>query len=46
MLIFVYRSKLGHNAAFLQLPIGLEANNKGIVDLIHMKALYFEEPFG
>lgn len=40
------RSKLGHNIAFLQLPIGLEAKNKGIVDLIHMKALYFEEPFG
>ncbi|KAK2151059.1 hypothetical protein LSH36_377g02041 [Paralvinella palmiformis] len=40
------RSKLGHNTAFLQIPIGLEANNKGIIDLIHMKALYFEEPYG
>ncbi|KAJ9594843.1 hypothetical protein L9F63_013880, partial [Diploptera punctata] len=36
------RSKLGHNAAFLQLPIGLESETKGIIDLIKRKALYFE----
>ncbi|XP_017888955.1 elongation factor G, mitochondrial [Ceratina calcarata] len=38
--------KLHHNAAFLQLPIGLESKNEGIVDLIHQKALYFEGIFG
>lgn len=40
------QSKLNHNAAFLQLPIGLEGNVKGIVDLIHRKALLFEGNFG
>ncbi|KAK2714934.1 elongation factor G, mitochondrial-like [Artemia franciscana] len=40
------RSKLNHNAAFVQLPIGLESNCKGVVDLIKQKALYFEGPFG
>ncbi len=36
------RDKLGLNAVSLQLPIGLEGNLKGIVDLVTMKALYFE----
>lgn len=36
------RSKLGHNAAFAQLPIGVGNNLKGVVDLITEKALYFE----
>ncbi|XP_047488000.1 elongation factor G, mitochondrial-like [Penaeus chinensis] len=36
------RSKLNHNAAFMQLPIGLEGNTKGIIDLVSQKALYFE----
>lgn len=40
------RGKLNLNAAFLQLPIGLENNNKGIIDLINQKALYFEGNFG
>lgn len=40
------RGKLRHNAAFLQLPIGLEGNNKGLIDLIYQKALYFEGDFG
>ena len=40
------RGKLYHNAAFLQLPIGLEGNNKGIVDLVANKALYFEGDYG
>lgn len=36
------QSKMNHNAAFLQLPIGLEADTKGVVDLIHRRALYNE----
>ena len=36
------REKLGHNAVMMQLPIGLEANFAGVVDLITMKAIYFE----
>ncbi|XP_062588098.1 elongation factor G, mitochondrial-like [Saccostrea cucullata] len=40
------KSKLNHNAEFVQLPIGLEKDQEGIVDLIEMKALYFGEPCG
>ncbi|KAJ6649566.1 Elongation factor G, mitochondrial [Pseudolycoriella hygida] len=40
------RSKLKHNAAFIQLPIGLESECKGIVDIIEQKAVYFEGDFG
>ncbi|CAG5135585.1 unnamed protein product, partial [Candidula unifasciata] len=40
------RSKLHHNAAFVNIPIGLESEHKGLVDLIQEKALYFEEPQG
>ncbi|MBW6486120.1 MAG: elongation factor G [Syntrophobacterales bacterium] len=36
------RSKLGHNAVAMQIPIGLEANFQGVVDLLSMKALYFD----
>ncbi len=36
------REKLGHNAALLQIPIGLEDKLRGIVDLITMKAIYFK----
>jgi elongation factor G len=36
------RDKLGHNAVAMQIPIGLEASFEGIVDLITMKAFYFE----
>lgn len=40
------RSKLNHNAALLHLPIGLESNFAGIVDIVDKKALYFEGDFG
>ena len=36
------REKLGHNPVAVQLPIGLEADLKGLVDLVAMKALYFD----
>ena len=36
------RSKLGHNAVAMQIPIGLEIDSRGIVDLVAMKALYFD----
>lgn len=40
------RTKMHHNAAFIQIPIGLESDTKGVVDLINQKALYFEGVFG
>ncbi len=36
------REKLNHNAVLMQLPIGAEENFKGVVDLITMKAYYFD----
>ncbi|NLA40039.1 MAG: GTP-binding protein, partial [Smithella sp.] len=36
------RSKLGHNAVAMQIPIGLETKLQGVVDLVAMKALYFD----
>ncbi len=35
------RDKLGHQAVLLHLPIGLEADFQGVVDLVEMRALYF-----
>jgi elongation factor G len=36
------KTKLGHNAVTMQIPIGLETEAEGIVDLVTMKALYFD----
>ncbi|EMY77858.1 translation elongation factor G [Leptospira weilii serovar Ranarum str. ICFT] len=36
------KEKLKHNAVPVQIPIGLENDLKGIVDLVKMKAFYFE----
>jgi elongation factor G len=36
------KEKLGHNAIATQIPIGLEADFNGIINLISMKAVYFD----
>ena len=38
--------KLGHNAVAMQIPIGLEADFSGVVDLVSMRALYFDSENG
>ena len=40
------REKLHLNAVLVELPIGLEDKLEGVVDLIGMKAIYFEGPNG
>jgi elongation factor G len=40
------REKLQHNAAAMQLPIGLEDRFQGLVDLITMKAYYYDGESG
>ena len=35
--------KLGLNAVLMQIPIGLEDKMQGVVDLVTMKALYFDD---
>jgi len=36
------RAKLGHNAVAMQIPIGLESEFQGMVDLVSMEAIYFD----
>ena len=36
------REKLNHNAVLLQIPIGLETELVGVIDLVTMKAMYFD----
>lgn len=40
------RGILRHNAAALQVPIGLENELQGVIDLVEQKAYYFEGPKG
>ena len=40
------REKLGLNAYMMQLPIGLEDKLEGVIDLVTMKAVYFEGESG
>ena len=36
------KEKLGHNAVAVQMPLGLEADFEGVVDLIRMEAIRFD----
>ncbi len=40
------RDRLNHNAILLQLPLGLEADHDGVIDLITMKTITFEGSHG
>jgi elongation factor G len=40
------KEKLNHNAVLLQIPLGLESDHRGVVDLVSMKALIFEGDHG
>ena len=45
-LLCPFRSKLNHNAALLQLPIGKDSNTAGLIDVIRDRAIYFDGTFG
>ena len=36
------REKLGHNAVAMQIPIGLEGDHTGVIDLLVQRAYYFD----
>jgi elongation factor G len=36
------REKLAHNAVLMQIPIGLEADHQGVIDLVTMESVRFE----
>jgi elongation factor G len=38
--------KLKHNAVLMQIPLGLEANHEGLIDLVKMQACTFAGPHG
>ncbi|XP_046892374.1 elongation factor G, mitochondrial [Hypomesus transpacificus] len=40
------RTKLNQNAAFLNIPMGLEGRLRGIIDLVEERSVYFDGPFG
>ncbi len=40
------KERLNHNAVLLQIPLGLEADHRGVIDLIAMRAITFEGPNG
>jgi elongation factor G len=40
------RTKLGHNAILMQLPIGIEDSLEGVIDLVRMKAIFNDGPNG
>ncbi|MFC1857489.1 elongation factor G [Thermodesulfobacteriota bacterium] len=40
------KKRLGHTAVTMQIPIDLEADFKGVIDLASLKAIYFEGMYG
>ncbi len=40
------REKLNHNAVAMQIPLGLEKDHMGVIDLVTMKAVTFEGKYG
>ncbi len=36
------KAKLDRNAVLMQVPIGLETDHRGVIDLVSMRALYFD----